>query len=605
MKPCIYLHTLHLLYAKFEELILKMEGTMGSNMGKSRKNREIIGQYSRELAVKCHNGIFLGDKEESVISYKGIPYAMQPVGKLRWKAPKEAPESEKVYEAYHYGACCIQSVMKEEEEFFGNQGEDCLNLNVWLNEENKQEKKPVMVYIHGGSYCWGGTTDPLLDGHNFVKEHGEVILITIGYRLGIMGFVDFSTIPGGQEYKDSCNLGILDQIAALTWIKKNVEAFGGDPSNVTIFGESAGAGSVSILTVLPRAKGLFKRAIMESGSSALTYSKEQCQPLTKQIMKLTKSENMQDLQKLSIKELREIAGKVSNITCFPQRDGRILPLDLYAQYAAGASAHVDILMGTNADEVRYWMEKVHGEMFYRMEIPILYENNVKCISHRDKKRIKEFFALRHESKAWKITEFYNEVMFRLPALFQLTEHSKNGGKSYNYYWTQPGKRRRQGAFHTVEIAYVFHNVIEANSSAKRFKPAVIDENTDKDKILKGKQKSHFNENLSQMVQTMWVNFAKSGDPSIEGFTWPEYVASSRKTMILGKECRVVEDLLEEQRRLLMPILKYHIKVSYTGLSLRVPQVYKILLAGVVGLFTLVRACLHIWNRKGAAARVKR
>lgn len=566
-------------------------------MKEYRRNREIVGEYPKELAVKCHNGIFVGKKEGAVISYKGIPYAVQPTGKLRWKAPREAPASQRVYEAYTFGVCSIQSVSKEEERFFGNQGEDCLNLNVWLNENNMQKKKPVMVYIHGGSYCWGGTTDPLLDGHNFVKAHDEILLITIAYRLGIMGFVDFSTVPGGQQYKDSCNLGILDQITALTWIQQNVKAFGGDPSNVTIFGESAGAGSVSILAVLPRAKGLFHRAIMESGSCALTYSKEQCQPMTKRIMALTNAKNMQDLQKLSKKELQEIAGKVSNLACFPQRDGRILPLDLYGQYAAGASTQVDILMGTNADEVRYWMEKVHGEMFYRMEIPILYENNIKSISHKDKKRIREFFALRHESKAWKITEFYNEVMFRLPALFQLTEHSKNGGKSYNYYWTQPGKHRRQGAFHTVEIAYVFHNLGESKGASKRYRQTGKGGMTDNHMSQKRRRKSCFNEELSQVVQKMWVNFAKNGDPGIEGLAWPEYRGSSRKTMILGKECKLVEDLLEEQRRLLMPILKYHLKVSYTGLSFRVPQVYKMLIAGVFGMFALVKVILHIWNKE--------
>lgn len=565
-------------------------------MEEYRRNREIVGQYPKELAVKCHNGIFVGKKEGTVLSYKGIPYAVQPVGELRWKAPREAPANQRVYEAYNFGVCSIQSVSKEEERFFGNQGEDCLNLNVWLNTNNIQKKKPVMVYIHGGSYCWGGTTDPLLDGHNFVEAHGEVLLITIAYRLGIMGFVDFSTVPGGQQYKDSCNLGILDQIAALTWIQKNVEVFGGDPSNVTIFGESAGAGSISILAVLPRAKGLFQRAIMESGSCALTYTKEQCQPMTKRIMALTKAKHMRDLRKLSKKELQEIAGKVSNLACFPQRDGRILPLDLYSQYAAGASTHVDILMGTNADEVRYWMEKVHGELFYRMEIPILYENNIKSISYKDKKRIKEFFALRHESKAWKITEFYNEVMFRLPALFQLTEHSKNGGKAYNYYWTQSGKHRRQGAFHTVEIAYVFHNLSESkgvSQNRKAVKASMVSNN----RPQKRRRKTCFNEELSQTMQTMWVNFAKNGDPSIEGLAWSEYLGSSRKTMILGKECKLVENLLEEQRRLLMPILKYHLKVSYTGLSFRVPQVYKMLIAGLLGMFVLVRGCLHIWNKE--------
>ena len=133
-----------------------------------------------------------------------------------------------------------------------------------------------MVFFHGGSYGWGGTSDPIYDGHNLVEKYPDLVLVTAEYRTGIMGFMDFSGVPGGEDYSTSGNLGLLDQVCALEWVQKNIRAFGGDPENVTIFGESAGAGSVSLLPLIEGTDGLFRRIIMESGSPALTYSREEC-----------------------------------------------------------------------------------------------------------------------------------------------------------------------------------------------------------------------------------------------------------------------------------------------------------------------------------------
>ena len=248
--------------------------------GMYHENLRIEGDYDEDLAAKCENGIFVGKENEDVISFKGIPYAQQPVGNRRWKVAEPCNKSNDVYEAFYYGKSPIQTKTDSERASYYEQGEDCLNLNIWVNRKNEKTKKPVMVFIHGGSYGWGGTSDPLYDGHNLVKEYDDIILVTVGYRTGIMGFIDLSSVEGSEGYEKSGNLGLLDQVQALKWINKNIEAFGGDPGNVTVFGESAGGGSVSLLPLIDDAKGLFKRVIAQSGSIALTFARDECQNLT-------------------------------------------------------------------------------------------------------------------------------------------------------------------------------------------------------------------------------------------------------------------------------------------------------------------------------------
>ena len=197
---------------------------------------------------------------------------------------------------------------------------NCLTLNVWTNVTGPREGKTVMVFFHGGSYGWGATSDPIYDGRNLVEKYPDLVLVTAEYRLGIFGFIDFSGVPGGEDYAESGNLGLLDQICALEWVRDNIAAFGGDPEKVTIFGESAGAGSVSLLPLIEETDGLFRRIIAESGSVALTYSREECKNLTQMLLKKSGCTDMDGLSSLSEETLTKLNETLNdyNTTIFPK-----------------------------------------------------------------------------------------------------------------------------------------------------------------------------------------------------------------------------------------------------------------------------------------------
>jgi len=186
--------------------------------------------------IKCLNGIFIGKKEQDeVLAYKGIPFAKPPIKELRWKPPVPCDNSGDIFEAYSFQKNPIQIEDPGEVSSYYEIGEDCLYLNIW-KYNNDIKKRAVMVFIHGGGFGWGGPTDPLFEGHNFVKTHHDIIMVTITYRVSILGFLDLTQIKGGENYKEAMNIGLLDQIQALKWINQNIEFFGGDKNNVTLVG---------------------------------------------------------------------------------------------------------------------------------------------------------------------------------------------------------------------------------------------------------------------------------------------------------------------------------------------------------------------------------
>ena len=234
--------------------------------------------------------------------------------------------------------------------------EDCLYLNIW-KYNNNNNKKPVMVFIHGGAFGWGGSVDPLYDGHNFIKNHNDIILITITYRVSILGFLDLTFIKGGENFKESPNLGILDQIQALKWIKKNISYFGGDENNITIFGESAGGSSVTILPLIKESKGLFNRIISQSGTFAFTITKKEGKNLIEKLKKVMNNNDLSvdDLMKLSEDEIINLNKKL-NFDCLPpMRDDIVIPINCYEKINEGYYNNIDILIGSNKDEVNYWI----------------------------------------------------------------------------------------------------------------------------------------------------------------------------------------------------------------------------------------------------------
>ena len=528
------------------------------------ENRLLTGPCDPALAAVCTNGTFVGTRKDGILVFRGIPFACPPVGELRWKKPKPAPDGSGLYEAKYNGRSPIQTEWPTERASYYPQGEDCLYLNIWTAAEPEAKAKTVMVFIHGGSYGWGGTADPLYDGENLVRAHPEVVLVTIAYRIGITGFVDFSDVPGGEEYPDAPNLGLWDQIEALKWIRRNIAAFGGDPEKVTVFGESAGGGSVSLLSFIPEAKGLFRRVIAESGSAALTYSKAECRDFTRRLMKTAGAESMRDLTLLPEEELMQVNEKVNFYNNFPQRDGILIPEDPYEPYRDGRTADVDMLIGTNADESNYWVNEVGGIIPFRMGMPVQYENNLRLLRPEDRKRARQYMKLKKGYSLWKISGFFTEVMFRLPAVRQAEEHSRNGGRAFMYYWEKRSHLPYLRACHAVELSYVFGNVSDTIYTGKPADP-----------------------DLSRQVQDQWVRFAETGDPGTEALPWPAYDAKNRWTMVLKEDSEAVRDPLPEQRKVLDPVLDYRLNASYANMSFNVPFTWKT--AGKILLLLLIIA----------------
>ncbi len=572
-------------------LALVMTGCSGSDEEayappEYHENQIITAAYDKGLAAECTNGIFVGQEDDGIISYKGIPYAKQPVGDLRWKAPQYPADSSKVYEAYYYGKAPIQTEWPSETGSYYEQGEDCLYLNVWT-ADNDLRNKPVMVFLHGGSYGWGGTTDPLYDGQNFIEEHDDVILITVGYRTGIMGYMDFDSVKGGDQFKESGNLGTLDQVAALKWISKNITAFGGDPDNVTVFGESAGGGTVSLLPLIDEADGLFHRIIAESGSIALTYSTEECQRLTEMLLDESGAQDMNDLMALTEEELKEINVNLNDYNNFPERDGIVIPKDLYAAYENGESADIDMIIGTNADETRYWIHEMAltvpalpGEFTYSLLMPLMFDSNMKQLSDGDKYYVDTFMADQGGENTWSISEFYNEILFRVPAIAMADAHSRNGGSVYMYYWEYPSAIGKMGACHAVELAYVFNNLDET--------------------IYTG---NNIDEDLAAEVQEMWVNFAKTGDPSTEENDWRNYTYDDPDTIILDDDIHMREELLHEQKDLIKPLLDYGFNGCYTNLDLATLAMFRIVIVALSCIVILGWIVLTVVRRfKGLRAK---
>ena len=518
----------------------------------------------------------MGIRKDDVISFKGIPYAVQPTGEYRWKPVPVALEDDGVYEAYHFGKSPIQTEAESERASYYEQGEECLHLNIWNNQKNPDTRKPVMVFIHGGSYGWGGTSDPIYDGQNFAMAHDDVILVTIGYRTGIMGFIDLSSFPDGNEYKESGNLGLLDQVTALRWIQKNISAFGGDPNNVTLFGESAGAGSATLLPLIEGTQGLFHRYIAQSGSVSLTYSREECQTLTQKLKKATGATSVADLMALDTKTLKEINEDLNDYAIFPERDGIVLPEDPYKAYENGAAKDIDIMIGSNEDEIRYFIQEVGGVNNYKLVIPVLYESNLRGISHEDRDNIRMAFRKIKMERAWRLSEFYNEALFRLPAIAVAESHAKAGGNTYMYYWKYPSAIPNYGACHAVELAYVFNNLDQTIYTGENIDP-----------------------NLAANVQAMWVNFAKTGNPSTKDLEWIKYDPIQRETMMLDSTCRMEKNPKALQRELLSPINKYYLNGNYHNISLNVPIIYRYALSTTIllGILVLLRMAVRKWRKR--------
>ena len=479
--------------------------------------------YDRSLAVKCVNGTFVGKRSDDVIAYKGIPFVgRQPVGNLRWKAPVDVVPSDGVYEAYYYGKTPVQSPGDPASLY--PMGEDCLYLNVWRNEASADVKKPVVVWIYGGAFEVGGTTDPQYDCYNLLKENPDIIVVTINYRVSFFGFFHLSHLPDGKEYRDAPNLGLMDQMMALKWVHENIAGFGGDPANVTIWGESAGGASTTLLPLIKGSHRYFKRVITQSGSPGQTRSPEQAIVCTEKVMEALGCTTVADLMKVSAGKLAEVWTDLYGfyqklgIRTFPERDGNYLPLDPWKAYEDGAAKDIVFLQGCNKDEMNTFLGVVGVDVWNAWAEGRLAEKLTQ-LTHEEKALVESYCNSIEGERCEATVRLFSQIMFIAPQIRLSEAQAKVGGKSFTYYYTVESSLPMIKSGHASELSVVF-----AHPELNDFTGRVYDET------------------FCKTMRKMWVQFAKTGCPSLtadqspdgKAHQWPLYDTVEKQVMVLAE-----------------------------------------------------------------------
>ncbi len=493
--------------------------------------------------IETMNGEIRGaytDEDQAILTFKGIPYAAPPVGAKRWTPPQPAPSWQGVKEAGAYSPWCPQAIV--DVGFYNaeetQQSEDCLYLNVWTGAKAANEARPVMVWIHGGAFILGSGSQGY-DGEQFARS--GVVLVTINYRLGLAGFLAHPALTAESPNKASGNYGLMDQIAALQWVKDNIRAFGGDPDNVTIFGESAGSMSVCYMMTTPLARGLFHKAIGESGGcfarhASLTSAEGVVADtaLDGEIrgsghaigLQLAETlgvvgEDATALEKLRGMDLKAMTRTLSEAkVSAPWRsifvDGYVYPDQMRTLYTSGQGSQVDSIVGSNstlfmdAPEIPYeqWQSELRQQRGEHAE-PLLaaYDADAVQSTKLASQLIQSDHTFGWDMRTWA----------------RLTE--KLGKNAYLYVFNHApyveGYEHTLGAFHAGEIGYVFGNPAEAWDEADK--------------------------TVSRLAHAYWVNFARMGNPNGVGLPdWPVYRAEQDVAMEIDVDPRPIQNFRKQK-----------------------------------------------------------
>ena len=445
--------------------------------------------------------------------FKGVPFAAPPVGDLRWKGPKAPAAWTGVRAADKFGAQCMQR-SGPGGAAASTPSEDCLYLNIYTAAKAASDKRPVMVWIHGGALTSGAGS--IYDGETLAKK--GVVLVTVNYRLGIFGFFAHPELTKESDRNSSGNYGLLDQIAALEWVQKNIAGFGGDPKRVTIFGESAGSWSVNYLTATPLAKGLFERAIGESGAEFAPARKlSEMEQAGVKLAQTMKANSIADLRAKPATDFQSAQfATAANV------DGWLLPTDVYTIYSNGKQNDVPMLIGSNNDE---------GTMFTRAPVTIkALRDGAERQYGKDADDFLKVYPASTDEEAYDAqAHSMRDRTFGWEMRTWARMETKTGkNKVFMYYFSHvpPPPQRVKGAYHGSEIAYVFGNLIVAPFATppNNATPAYTD----------------YDRKLADEMSSYWVNFATAGDPNGKNLPkWPAFkVAKNEVVMSLGDTVEV-------------------------------------------------------------------
>jgi para-nitrobenzyl esterase len=448
--------------------------------------------------------------------YKGIPFAAPPVGDLRWKSPKPATRWEGVRAADKFSAVCMQGRgggNGRGENAQRQTSEDCLYVNIYTAAHSPKDKRPVMVWIYGGALTAGAGS--IYDGEELAKK--GVVVVTFNYRLGVFGFFAHPELTKESDRNASGNYGLMDQLAALEWVQRNIAAFGGDVKRVTIFGESAGSWSTNMLMASPLAHGLFQRVIGESGAEFARVRK--LADAEQAGVKFGESVGAPSLAALRTKSAEELQAKSGGYQG-PDVDGYVLPEDVYTIFSKGKQNDVPLLLGSNADEgTMFTPESVKGDSFRQTA-------QRRFGDHADEYLKLYPFTSDTEARRAQANSMRDQTFGWEMRTWARMETKTGKSKAYLYYFSKvpPGPNSEwMGAYHSSEIQYVFNNVNgkpSGNGTPRAW--------TDSDR------------KLADLMSSYWVNFATAGDPNGKGLLkWPVYKTKDDLLLHFGDNVEVM------------------------------------------------------------------
>ena len=493
-------------------------------------------ESSEGPVVETTSGKIRGVVVDKVYAFKGVPYGastagagrfMPPVKPQPWTDIKDAkqighrsPQQHGILEPLpEVGAADRQNPM----------GEDCLVVNVWTNGLKGNHKRPVMVWLHGGGFASGSGDYSIYDGANLARKR-DVVMVTVNHRLNVFGYLYLADI-GGPRYADASNAGHRDIILALEWVRDNIANFGGDPGNVTIFGQSGGGGKVATLMAMPAAKGLFHRAICQSGASIKGASRANATRTAQALLtKLNlKPDQIDQLQNMPFDKVTEAIQGVGGFA--PVVDGKTLTHDPFDPVAPGESATVPLLIGTVEEEINFF----NGTPLDPIDDAELHKRVKQAARGTDDATVDHLIALYKKGRPGKSNvEIYQIIA--TDAGFSGSVHTEADRKvaqgkapvhKYYFTWQSPVREGKLRSYHTLEIPFVMENVDEGKS-------------------MTGSGQDRYA--LSDKMSAAWAAFARTGNPNAKGLPhWPAFTADQRATMIFNDECKLVNDPFKEER----------------------------------------------------------
>lgn len=484
--------------------------------------------------IRLDSGFISGQEVGGVRVYKGIPFASPPVGALRWKPPRPVKPWPGVRACTEFGPWCPQPEPMLGGEL-GRMSEDCLFLNLWTPARSPADRLAVMVWIHGGGCTTGSGAMSYYNGEALARR--GVVVVTVNYRLGPFGFLAHPLLAQESPHHVSGNYGLLDQIAALKWVRRNIAAFGGDPNRVTIFGESAGALCVCRLLVSPLARGLFHRAIAESGGvhgrnrhlRKKRHGLEPAEKVGERIMAALGCTGANDpvaaLRAESVAEIMKAANPAQGLfgrgnQFGPVIDGWVLPQDPGEAFAAGRQSRVPFMVGSNADEGTVFLSQLP------MKRPLGYRWFVRRLAGARAPGVLGLFPVEDANVQQALNKLITVAFFVTEARFVARTMTAAGSPTYLYHFTripEVGRDRSRGAFHGLEVLYVFGTF----SRVLGF-PVPTEQP------------------LCDIMGAYWTQFAKTGNPNKPGLTpWPRYDIRTGPCLELGDGVRVRAELYRE------------------------------------------------------------